>query len=72
MSAPRLELHEHNRIRAAALRARRIYPGPVGEVLAFELYAWAEFGYRFGGHGLIAQLVTHILTVPMPARETEI
>jgi hypothetical protein len=39
---------EKTRARAAALRARRLYPGVVGEVLSSELLTWAEFGYRFG------------------------
>jgi hypothetical protein len=36
------------RVKQAALRARRLYPGAVGEVLSSELLTWAEFGFRFG------------------------
>lgn len=39
---------EKARFRDAALRARRLYPGAVGEVLSSELLTWAEFGFRFG------------------------
>jgi hypothetical protein len=39
---------EKTRAREAALRARRLYPGVVGEVLSSELLTWAEFGFRFG------------------------
>jgi hypothetical protein len=39
---------EKVRARAAAHRARLLYPGVVGEVLSSELLTWAEFGYRFG------------------------
>jgi len=40
----------------AAHHARRAYPGAVGELLARELTAHAEFGYRFTGDGLLTRL----------------
>jgi len=52
------------RLRLAASAARRRYPGPVGEVLAREIAAWEEFGYRFGGERLIGQLVEDLLSQP--------
>lgn len=55
---------EKMRVRAAAFRATKLYPGPVGQVLSRELHDWEEFGYRFGGHGLVAELVNHILRAP--------
>jgi len=54
--------HETMRMRAAAIRATRLYPGPVGELLSRELLTWEEFGYRLGGHSLITQLVDQLLT----------
>jgi hypothetical protein len=45
---------EKARALAAALRARRLYPGIVGEVLSSELRTWAEFGFRFGPGRTIA------------------
>jgi hypothetical protein len=57
----RLERHELGRLHAAASHARRVFPGPVGAVLARELDAHAELGYRFAADALIAQLATEIL-----------
>ena len=57
--------HEKTRLRAAAFRATRLYPGPVGELLAHELTTWDEFGYRLGGDRLIMRLVEHVLTTPL-------
>ncbi len=65
--ADRLRLHESSRIRAAALHARRRYPGPLGELVARELTAYAEFGYRFAADALIPRLVTDILAAHAPA-----
>jgi hypothetical protein len=48
------------RARAASHAALRLYPGAVGELLARELSAWGEFGHRFGGHELVAPLITHL------------
>lgn len=47
--------------RTAAERARILYPGPVGEMLARELDVWAEFAYRFTGASLIDKLIDHLL-----------
>ncbi len=63
---PRLEQHERMRISAAAFRATRLYPGPVGELVSRELATWTEFGFRLDQHGHAARLVHHILTTPMP------
>lgn len=52
---------ERARVRQAANKALRVYPGPVGNFLFKELWAWDEFGYRFGGHGIISALADHIL-----------
>lgn len=63
---PPMDHHEKMRLRAAAWRATRVFPGPVGEVLSRELLAWEEFGYRFGGTGLIGPLADTILKSPIP------
>lgn len=54
--------HEKARLRAAAFRAIRLYPGPVGELVSRELLSWEEFGYRLGGDRLVMRLVDHILS----------
>lgn len=52
---------ERARVRLAANRAIRLYPGPVGQVLSKELWAWEELGWRFGSSSLIAALVDTLL-----------
>lgn len=61
---PRMDHHEKMRLRAAAFRATRLYPGPVGELLSREILTWEEFGYRLGGSQLVMRLVDHILKAP--------
>ncbi len=63
----KLEQHELGRIRAAAVHATKVHPGPTGEVLARELRAHADFGYRFSSDTLIARLIAEILGTPEPA-----
>ncbi len=53
-------------MRNAAARARRVYPGPAGQVLARELNAWAEMGWRYGGSELMRRLARDILTREEP------
>ncbi|WP_344425049.1 hypothetical protein [Pseudonocardia ailaonensis] len=52
---------ERGEIRVAALRARRLYPGEVGELLYRELLAYADFGHRFARDALIPELAARIL-----------
>jgi hypothetical protein len=59
-NATGMEPHEKARYRAAALLGRRIYPGPLGELVHRELTAYAEFGYRFSDNGLIPRLAAAI------------
>lgn len=61
-TAEALPVHEASRYRAAALHARRAYPGPLGELAFRELSAYAEFGYRFSSDGLIPCLATAVLS----------
>lgn len=65
-SPPVMSLHEKTRLRAAAYRASRVYPGPVGELLSREILVWEEFGFRLGGGGLILRLVDQVLKMPIP------
>ena len=72
MSTYTLDRESRARLRSAAHRVTRIYPGPVGELLERELRTWEEFGFRFGSAGLMAALVDHVLRTPVgqldPAR----
>jgi hypothetical protein len=65
-SAPALEVHERSRVRAAALQARRLYPGGLGELADRELVAYADFGYRFAADALIPRLAAEILARSRP------
>jgi hypothetical protein len=63
----RLPLYEASRLRAAAHHAKRAYPGAIGELLARELTAHAEFGYRFAADGLLIRLAAEVLRAPVPS-----
>lgn len=65
-SAEPMALHEKSRLRAAAFRAKRLYPGPVGELVSRELLDWEDFGFRLASGGLIMSLVEHVMTAPLP------
>ncbi|PVZ03914.1 hypothetical protein [Actinomycetospora cinnamomea] len=57
-----MPFHEASRLRAAAHHARRVYPGALGELVARELRAYADFGCRLGDDALAARLATQVLT----------
>ena len=65
MSPVPMDHHEKMRLRAAAFRVTRLYPGPVGELLSRELLTWEEFGYRLGANQLIMRLVDDVLKTPL-------
>ena len=70
MSAhPAMDHGERMRIRAAALRATQVYPGPVGELLSRELLSWEEFGYRLGSRNMITGIVDAVLNAPTQRAE---
>lgn len=68
-SAPVLGTEERHRLDAAAGRALRVYPGPVGELIHREIRAFLDFGFRFEGGGLAGRLAEQMLasdaTTPM-------
>lgn len=66
---PPLEYNEKMRLRAAAFRVTRLYPGPVGELCAREILIWEEFGYRLGGKLLVMRLVDHVLKTALPSKD---
>jgi hypothetical protein len=61
--------HEQMRLRAAAVRATQVYPGPVGELLSRELLSWEEFGYRLGSRSMITGIVDTVLIAPTQRAE---
>lgn len=62
----RMDHLERARIRAAAFRATRVYPGPVGELISSEVMAWDELGIRLGSRSRIMALVEHIEKALLP------
>ncbi len=64
-----MDHHERMRLRAAAFRATRVYPGPVGELLSRELLSWEEFGYRLGSRGLVMGIVDEVMKAPVATPE---
>ena len=66
----RMEANEKLRLRSAAHKALKLYPGPVGELISREILVWEDFGYRIGGgggHALIGAVVDHIMKTPLPS-----
>lgn len=66
----RTSVHDRLALRTAAQRARRAYPGPVGELIARELLAWDEFGWVLGTDALTTRLVQHVMALPPPSHPT--
>ena len=66
-AARRMDLHEIARLRAAAEHARRVLPGPLGELAARELRAHADLGYRGAPDALMPQLARQVLALPAPS-----
>jgi hypothetical protein len=56
-----MDHNERKRIRLAAFRATRLYPGPVGELVSRELMSWEEFGYRLSSGSMIMRIVDEVL-----------
>lgn len=52
---------EKSKYRRAAFVAPKLYPGPVGLLIARELLAVDEFGYRLGGEAIGARLRDRIM-----------
>jgi hypothetical protein len=59
---PTMEYAEKAAFRQAAFRARNVYPGPVGELIAKELLAIEEFGYRMGAEAFGRRLIAAVET----------
>jgi|1185.fasta_scaffold332560_3 hypothetical protein len=57
----KMDATERSKISAAAHRAKRLFPGPVGELLYREIDVYAQFGWRMDQSGLMPRLVDHIM-----------
>ncbi|HVL85514.1 MAG TPA: hypothetical protein VM367_14690 [Pseudonocardia sp.] len=60
-----VEMLDRGVYRAAAGRALRVLPGPLGQLVARELIAYADFGYRFRVDALVPRLAAHVLALPL-------
>lgn len=63
-----MDREEKMRLRAAAFRVTKVYPGPAGQVLARELMAAEEFGYVGHRGSLTWQLADQVLKAPIAGR----
>lgn len=57
----RMTQQDKMRLRAAAFRATKLYPGPIGSLVSREILSWEEFGIRLGPDSLVAAAVDQIL-----------
>jgi len=58
--------HEKQDFRAAAYHAKKVYPGPVGDLIYREITDWLEFGWRLGPKSRLASLVDTVMNTPSP------
>ena len=65
-AAERMDHHVRMKLRAAAFRATRVYPGAVGEMLSRELLSFEEFGLRLSRDGLMMRVVEQIMNAELP------
>jgi hypothetical protein len=63
--AGRMPGPEKSRWRSAAVRARSVYPGPVGDLVARELLVVEEFGWALGGDSLLTQVLADVEAQPV-------
>jgi len=47
-------------LRTTAIRAAKLYPGPLGALIARELLAVEEFGWRFSNDSLVSRVQVQI------------
>lgn len=59
---PKLDFPEKSRASAAAYRAVRLFPGPVGEVLHREIEFYVMCGLRTDQTCLLPRLIDHLMT----------
>lgn len=58
----RMDSDERMRVRMAALKATRVFPGVVGEYLSRELLSFEEFGMRLSRDGMTTRLIEFVLS----------
>ncbi len=66
----RMDHHVRMRLRMAAFRATRLYPGAVGELVSKELLSFEQFGIRLANDGLMMRVADEIAAAEVPADVT--
>jgi hypothetical protein len=61
----------YHRVSLAILKARRLFPGPVGEMISVELSAWRDYGYWIGGQSMYSKLIDFIEEAELPSTSTD-
>lgn len=61
----RLSIHDVQQLGLASSRARARYPGPVGELIVREIWAYTDFGHRFDSTGAVPRIVAELLADPV-------
>ena len=51
----------------AAVKAGKLYPGPVGELVTRELNDYSKFGFRFDMTAFSERLLQHVLDAELPS-----
>ncbi|MCD2193688.1 hypothetical protein LQ327_09900 [Actinomycetospora endophytica] len=69
-NAPRLDYQDRRRLRRAGYRARRLYPGALGRLVALELTTYADLGCALTPDGLIRALTEEILAADPDGQKT--
>lgn len=62
----RMDHHIRMKLRAAAFRAQRVYPGAVGQLISRELLAYEEFGIRLANDGIVMRAAADIMAAETP------
>lgn len=65
-AAERMDHHVRMKLRAAAFRATRVFPGAVGEMVSKELLSFEEFGLRLSRDGLVMRVVDQVMNSELP------
>lgn len=65
-----LDSKMYQRVSLAIYKVKRLYPGPVAEMLAIELMAWRDYGYWIGAHSSFTRLIEHIENTPLESPKT--
>lgn len=64
--ADRMLATDRIRLEQAAFRARKVYPGAIGELIATELDWWATLGYRLLPKSVVLRVADEVLAARLP------